>query len=54
MMVEAFGFALDDLRGFMLNGIDGAWIDEATRARWKAEWLVAFDSLRAALPAGAE
>ena len=31
MMVRDFGFGLDDLRGFMLNGIDAAWIDEDQR-----------------------
>jgi len=46
-MVDAFGFGLDDLRGFLLNGLDGAWIDEATRTRWKAEWVREFDRLRA-------
>ena len=46
-MVDAFGFGLDDLRGFLLNGLDGAWIDGATRTRWKAEWLREFDRLRA-------
>ncbi|MBL8699226.1 MAG: adenosine deaminase [Alphaproteobacteria bacterium] len=49
MMIDDFGYTLDDLRGFMLNGLDGAWIDEATRARWRREWTAEFDSLRAAL-----
>ena len=31
MMVRDFGFGLDDLRGFMHNGLDGAWIDDSTR-----------------------
>jgi adenosine deaminase len=31
MMLRDFGFGLDDLRGFMLNGLDGAWIDDTTR-----------------------
>jgi hypothetical protein len=31
MMVRDFGFGLDDLRGFMHNGLDGAWIDEDQR-----------------------
>ncbi len=46
-MVRDFGFGLDDLRGFMHNGIDGAWIDEGTRARWRREWTAEFDTLRA-------
>jgi adenine deaminase len=48
MMVEDFGYNVDDLRGFMLNGIDGAWIDAATRARWRRDWGAEFDALRAA------
>lgn len=47
-MHRDFGFSIDDLRGFMLNGIDGAWIDAGTRARWRQDWAAEFDTLRAA------
>ena len=40
---------LDDLRGFMLNGLDGAWIDETQRRDWRAQWSDAFDHLRSRL-----
>lgn len=46
MMVEDFGFDLHDLRGFMLNGLDAAWIDESQRATWRREWTIEFDALR--------
>jgi adenosine deaminase len=46
MMARDFGFGLDDLRAFMLNGIDAAWIDEGTKSRWRREWGAEFDSLR--------
>jgi adenosine deaminase len=46
-MVKDFGFGLDDLRGFMLNGLDAAWIDDTTRARWRSEHTARFDALRA-------
>jgi len=49
MMVRDFGFSLDDLRGFMLNGIDGAWTDDTTRRQWRADWTAEFDRLRADL-----
>jgi adenosine deaminase len=49
MMVRDFGFSLDDLRGFMLNGIEGAWTDNTTRRQWRAEWTAEFDRLRATL-----
>ena len=48
-MVEAFGFSIDDLRGFMHNGLDSAWIDDATRRRWRAAFSAEFDRLRAML-----
>ena len=46
MMVRDFGFGLDDVRQFMLNGLDGAWIDGVTRARWRAGWLAELDVLQ--------
>ena len=46
MMVRDFGFGLDELRGFMLNGLDAAWIDEDTRRRWRRDWSAEFDALR--------
>ena len=49
-MVEDFGFQLADLRDFMLNGLDAAWIDDATRRTWKQEHLAAFDALAAQRP----
>ena len=49
MMVEHFDFTIDDLRGFMLNGLDGAWIDETTRRAWRTAWTSAFDTLRGPL-----
>ncbi len=47
MMVRDFGFTIDDLRGFMVNGIDGAWMDDDTRRVWRADFERQFDSLRA-------
>ena len=46
MMVKDFGFGLDDLRRFTENGLLGAWLDDATRARWRHDWLAEFDTLR--------
>src|SRR5437868_3048010 len=50
MMVRDFGFGLDDLRGFMHNGLDGAWIDDSLRRQWRSQWSAEFDALRARLP----
>ncbi|MBK8528755.1 MAG: adenosine deaminase [Rubrivivax sp.] len=49
MMVRDFGFGLDDLRGFMLNGLDAAWFDDDTRRRWRVDFTQAFDRLALAL-----
>jgi len=49
MMANDFGFGLDDLRAFMLNGLDGAWIDAAQRRQWRAQWSEEFDALRTRL-----
>jgi len=49
MMVRDFGFSLDDLRAFTANGIEGAWVDEAQRRRWRADWLAEYDALRSRL-----
>jgi adenosine deaminase len=44
-----------DLRGFMLNGLDAAWIDDSTRQRWRTDFMQAFDLLASDLtqPPGA-
>ena len=47
-MVTDFGFGLGDLRSFMLNGLDAAWIDDSTRRAWRTEWSAQFDALRPA------
>ncbi|MBO9515488.1 MAG: adenosine deaminase [Variovorax sp.] len=49
MMVRDFGFGVDDLRGFLLNGLDGAWIDDSLRRQWRTEWTAEFDALRTRL-----
>lgn len=49
MMVKDFGFSIDDLRGFMRNGLDGAWMDPGQRLQWQAQFDAEFDRLRDAL-----
>ncbi|VAW13372.1 Adenosine deaminase [hydrothermal vent metagenome] len=49
MMVQDFGFDLDHLRQFMINGLDGAWLPEGLRARMKRDWCAEYDVLRARL-----
>jgi adenine deaminase len=49
MMMNDFGFGVDDLRDFMHHGLDGAWIDETQRRQWRTQWSLTFDELRAQL-----
>eukprot|EP01030_Chromulinospumella_sphaerica_P008047 gene8047-7876_t len=42
MMVRDFGFGAANLRSFLVNGLDAAWIDDGTRRAWQAQWLAAF------------
>lgn len=51
LMYNFLNFSLDQLKGFMLNGIDGAWIDEATKEKWKKNWSEEFDELVKKFPA---
>ena len=43
-----FGFDAQALHGFMLNGIEGAWVDESLKARWRAAHSAEFAALLAA------
>ncbi len=49
MMVSSFGLQTAELRGLMLNGLAGAWIDDSLRQRCAAEWGQEFDALHAQL-----
>ena len=49
IMYSHFGFSLDDLRMFMLNGIEAAWIDDSTRRAWSRAWAAEYDALVSAL-----
>ena len=53
MMVEDFGFSLDDLRLFMLNGILGAFIPEAEQRGLAATFVAEYDALRKEMDAAA-
>lgn len=45
LMHTHLGFSIAQLKSFMINGIDGAWVDEATKEAWKKAWCVEFDGL---------
>lgn len=52
MMVEHFGYDLDDLRACLEHGLEAAWIDDDTRRRWRDEHGTCFDALRTRLAPG--
>jgi adenosine deaminase len=35
---DEMGFGPADFHQFMFNGIDGTWLDEPTKRRWRLEW----------------
>ena len=43
------GLSLDTLKEMALNGIDAAWIDDTTKAAWRADWSAEIDTLYATL-----
>ena len=47
MMYETFGYSIEYLRGFMLNGIQGAWLDDETRASMTEQFTAEFDAAAA-------
>jgi adenosine deaminase len=48
-MAEQMGFGPEDIREFVLNGLDGAWLDDPTKRRWRREWSREIDALIAQL-----
>ena len=48
---EHMGFGVDDFRRFLMNGIDGCWVDEGTKAAWRRDLGAEFDALAAQVTA---
>ena len=42
---EHMRFEPVDFKRFMLNGIEAAWVDDATKQHWRSEWSKEFDEL---------
>jgi adenosine deaminase len=49
---EHMGFTPHDFRQFVMNGIDGTWLDEPTKRRWRLEWGREMDEMIGHLDAG--
>jgi adenosine deaminase len=45
LMAEHMGFGPSDFKQFVMNGIDGAWLDESTKRQWRMEWSREIESL---------
>jgi len=48
-LAEQMGFGPEDFREFVLNGLDGSWLDDPTKRRWRREWSREIDALIAQL-----
>lgn len=42
---HTMGFTLAEIKQFVLNGIDAAWIDDSTKAQWRTDWSAEIDEL---------
>lgn len=49
LMYAFLGISLNDLRACLINGIDGAFADDAIKRQWKEEWPSKFDELAAGI-----
>jgi adenosine deaminase len=49
---EQMGFEPADFKGLVLNGIDGAWLDENTKRKWRKEWSQEIDQMISHLDQG--
>lgn len=47
LMFSHFGSTRDDLRGMLINGIDGSWVPEDRKRMWRTAWADEFDLLAA-------
>ncbi len=49
---HTMGFTADELKGFALNGVDAAWVDESTKREWRSAWEQEIDDLLAQVGEG--
>ena len=38
LLMDKLKFGIEDIKTFILNGIDGAWLGESTKRQWRSEW----------------
>ncbi len=49
VVTEAMDVPMETVRELVMNGIDGSWLDDPTKRRWRREWGGEIDSLIAQL-----
>jgi adenosine deaminase len=49
--VRYFGFGPEDVKRCVVNGIEGAWLGEATRRLWRMQWTAEIEALAAKVDA---
>ena len=45
IMMDKLKFGIEDIKTFILNGIDGAWLDNSTKRQWRSEWSAEIDKI---------
>ncbi len=45
LVAEHMDFSPSDFKNFVLNGIEGAFVDDITKQQWKAEWSREIDEM---------
>ena len=45
IMMDKLKFGIEDIKTFILNGIDGAWLDDSTKRQWRSEWSAEIDKI---------
>ena len=47
LMADHMGYGPADFKQFILNGLDGCWLDENAKQAWRAQWSAEIDDLAA-------
>ena len=51
LAAQSYDFNVNDIKRFVLNSIDGAWLDDSTQRQWRQDWGLEIDQLAAAVVA---
>lgn len=45
LLVEKMGFTLSEIKQFILNGVEAAWISDSQKQTWLQDWAIEIDDL---------